>query len=249
MSHYKSNLRDIEFNLFEVLGRDDVLGTGPFAEVDGETAREILPEVERLSREDLAASYEDSDRNPPGLRPRDAHRPGARVVQEELPGLDGLRVLAPPDLRGDGRHPRPLVASIWAIGEMVLGANAPGVDVRRRPGVRRRRPPQRQRARQARSPSIMVDRQWGCTMVLTEPDAGSDVGAGRAKAIPNEDGSWNITGVKRFITSRPRRHEREHHAPRARPPRGRRGRRRPGHQGPLALLDAGATTSTTRPAS
>ena len=32
MSHYKSNLRDIEFNLFEVLGRDEVLGTGPFAD-------------------------------------------------------------------------------------------------------------------------------------------------------------------------------------------------------------------------
>ncbi|MET0929790.1 MAG: acyl-CoA dehydrogenase, partial [Aeromicrobium sp.] len=39
------------------------------------------------------------------------------------------------------------------------------------------------------------------TMVLTEPDAGSDVGAGRTKAFPNEDGSWNIEGVKRFITS------------------------------------------------
>ena len=42
MSHYKSNLRDIEFNLFELLGRDDVLGTGPFSEIDGATAREIL---------------------------------------------------------------------------------------------------------------------------------------------------------------------------------------------------------------
>ena len=31
VSHYKTNLRDIEFNLFEVLGRDEVLGTGPFA--------------------------------------------------------------------------------------------------------------------------------------------------------------------------------------------------------------------------
>ena len=38
-------------------------------------------------------------------------------------------------------------------------------------------------------------------MVLTEPDAGSDVGAGRAKATANDDGTWNITGVKRFITS------------------------------------------------
>jgi alkylation response protein AidB-like acyl-CoA dehydrogenase len=36
--------------------------------------------------------------------------------------------------------------------------------------------------------------------VLTEPDAGSDVGAGRAKAIRQEDGSWHIEGVKRFIS-------------------------------------------------
>ena len=62
MSHYKSNLRDIEFNLFEVLNRDEVLGTGPFAEVDSDTAREVLAEVDRLAREDLAASFEDSDR-------------------------------------------------------------------------------------------------------------------------------------------------------------------------------------------
>src|SRR3954464_10857054 len=70
VSHDKSNLRDIEFNLFEVLGRDEVLGTGPFAEIDGDTAREILAEVERLSREDLAASYEDSARNPPVFDPQ-----------------------------------------------------------------------------------------------------------------------------------------------------------------------------------
>ena len=38
-------------------------------------------------------------------------------------------------------------------------------------------------------------------MVLTEPDAGSDVGAGRTKATDNGDGTWNIAGVKRFITS------------------------------------------------
>ncbi len=38
-------------------------------------------------------------------------------------------------------------------------------------------------------------------MVLTEPDAGSDVGAGRTRAVPNDDGTWNISGVKRFITA------------------------------------------------
>ena len=47
----------------------------------------------------------------------------------------------------------------------------------------------------------MVDRHWGATMQLTEPDAGSDVGAGRTKAVEQPDGTWHITGTKRYITS------------------------------------------------
>ncbi|MCW2689338.1 MAG: fadE5 2, partial [Mycobacterium sp.] len=48
---------------------------------------------------------------------------------------------------------------------------------------------------------LAAERGWTATMVLTEPDAGSDVGAGRTKAVKQEDGSWHIDGVKRFITS------------------------------------------------
>ena len=47
----------------------------------------------------------------------------------------------------------------------------------------------------------LVDQHWGATMVLTKPDAGSDVGAGRTKATQQADGTWHIDGVKRFITS------------------------------------------------
>ena len=43
MSHYKSNLRDIEFNLFEVLGRDVVLGTGPFGEIEKTLSTRLNP--------------------------------------------------------------------------------------------------------------------------------------------------------------------------------------------------------------
>ena len=75
MSHYKSNLRDIEFNLFEVLGRDELLGTGPFGEVDTETVKEILREVDRLAREELATSFEDADRNPPAFDPETHEAP------------------------------------------------------------------------------------------------------------------------------------------------------------------------------
>ena len=48
---------------------------------------------------------------------------------------------------------------------------------------------------------LMVENDWGATMQLTEPDAGSDVGAGRSKAVQQPDGTWHITGTKRFITS------------------------------------------------
>jgi hypothetical protein len=48
---------------------------------------------------------------------------------------------------------------------------------------------------------MMLEREWGATMVLTEPDAGSDVGASRTKAFRNPDGTWRVEGVKRFITS------------------------------------------------
>jgi len=46
----------------------------------------------------------------------------------------------------------------------------------------------------------MITGEWTGTMNLTEPQAGSDVGAVRTKAEPNDDGSWSITGTKIFIS-------------------------------------------------
>ena len=199
MSHYKSNLRDIEFNLFEVLDRDEILGRGRFAEVDGETAREILAEVDRLAREDIAASYVDSDRNPPVFDPKTHTAPVPESFKKSYQAwmdAEYWRLQIREELGGT---PAPSTLN-WAIGEMILGANAPL-------HMYAAGPPfagivyDNGNERDQRVAQIMVDRRWGCTMVLTEPDAGSDVGAGRAKAVANEDGSWNITGVKRFITS------------------------------------------------
>ena len=82
---------------------------------------------------------------------------------------------------------------------------------------------------------LAAERGWGATMVLTEPDAGSDVGAGRTKAVQQADGTWHIDGVKRFITSGDADDlVREHPPPGAGPPRGRRTR----HQGSVAVLRA-----------
>src|SRR3989304_7425071 len=62
--HYRANLRDIEFNLFEVLRIQDHLGMGDWPDLDVDTARGVLHEIERLAREDFAASYVDQDRIP-----------------------------------------------------------------------------------------------------------------------------------------------------------------------------------------
>jgi alkylation response protein AidB-like acyl-CoA dehydrogenase len=199
MSHYKSNLRDLEFNLFEVFGADRALGQGPFAQMDVDTARDVLREVERLASEDLAASFEDSDRHPPVFDPETHSVTLPESFKNSYQAmLDGewYKLALPEHLGGFGASP----SIIWAANELILGANpaifmymagANFASVIDRLGT----PEQKVFAQ------TMIDKQWGATMVLTEPDAGSDVGAGRTVAHEQPDGTWHIEGVKRFITS------------------------------------------------
>jgi hypothetical protein len=199
MSHYRSNLRDIEFMLFEVLGRDQVLGSDPYAELDVDTARAILTEVERLATTELAASFTDSDRTPPVFDPgTHSVRMPATFAQSYAAWMDAewWRLQVPTGLGGQPAPP----SLLWAMAELVLGAN-PAVWLYacgpHFAGVVYRNGTERDQ----RIAQHMIDRQWTSTMVLTEPDAGSDVGAGRTKAFLQPDGSWHLQGVKRFITS------------------------------------------------
>ena len=199
MSHYLSNLRDVEFNLFELFGRKDVYGHGPFEDIDPETAQSILGEIERIAREDLAESFDESDRNPPVYDPaeKSVTMPPAFVKSYEAwMDAEWWRMQVPEELGGQ-RAPASL---IWSSSEFVLGAN-PAVWMFACGPAFARIVFENGTERDQKIAQHMVDRRWGATMVLTEPDAGSDVGAGRTKATLNEDGSWNIEGVKRFITS------------------------------------------------
>ncbi|GAA3149866.1 acyl-CoA dehydrogenase [Nonomuraea roseoviolacea] len=199
MGHYKSNLRDLEFNLFEVFGRGEILGTGPYADMDEDVARSILDEVNRLATGVLADSFEEGDRNPPVFDPetRTVTVPaGFKKSYQAL--LDGgwANLDLPEDLGGPG-IPRSLA---WATAEMILGANPALYMYAAGPNFAytlwKLGTPDQKRFAQ-----LAIERNWGATMVLTEPDAGSDVGAGRARAVRQPDGSWHIEGVKRFITS------------------------------------------------
>jgi len=199
MSHYKSNLRDIEFNLFEVLGRQEILGTGPFDEaVDADTARDMLAEANRLAVGPIADSFVDADRNPPVFDPAagtvtlpESFRKSFRALMD----AEWWRLSVPPELGGTV-VPRSLA---WSVAQLILGANPATWMYANGPtfatilwtvGT----------PEQKRFAELAIEREWGATMVLTEPDAGSDVGAGRTKAIEQPDGTWHIEGVKRFIT-------------------------------------------------
>ena len=199
MGHYKSNLRDIEFNLFEMLGREDVLGSESFPEIDEQTARGILDEVNRLAIGPVAESFAEADRHPPVFDPEtssvrmpEAFKKSFQAFQD----AEWFRLELPPELGGT-QAPRSLH---WAIAELILGAN-PAVWMYASGSAMAHALWRLGTPEQKRFAQIAIDRKWTSTMALTEPDAGSDVGAGRTRAIQQPDGTWHIEGVKRFITS------------------------------------------------
>src|SRR4051794_40135717 len=199
MSHYTANLRDLEFNLFEFLDTKDRFGTGPFAQMDAETARGVLAEIRKLAEGPIAASFTDADRNPPVFDPATHSVTLPESFKKSVEALhagEWYRLDLSEELGGVGAPPAPTLGAF----EMVLGANPAVFMYGSGPAFAQTlfdlgTEDQKKLAR------IMIDKGWGATMVLTEPDAGSDVGAGRTRAVQQPDGSWHITGVKRFITS------------------------------------------------
>ncbi len=199
MSHYTANLRDIEFCLFDLLGREKVMGTSLYADVDRDTAMGMLEEMKRLCENDLAESFVEGDRIGTDFNKStgDVKLP-ASFIKSYQSYVDGewWRLDAPVELGGMKIPP----SVRWAIAEMVLGSN-PAIHIYASGYAFAQVAYVLGTADQKQIAKLMVDKHWGATMQLTEPDAGSDVGAGRSKAVDQGDGTWHITGTKRFITS------------------------------------------------
>jgi alkylation response protein AidB-like acyl-CoA dehydrogenase len=199
-SHYLPNLRDIFFNLFEVLRIDaQVLGQGRFANFDVDTAKASLEGLAEFVCAHIAPSFATGDTVALTLD-RDGNVTLPPAFREAIAAYyrDGWNKLELPEHLGGYGAP-PSVA--WAGFELMSGANAAlafyllgnfhpkvidalGTDLQKR-----------------RYLDNMLSAHWGGTMVLTEPDAGSDVGAGTTKAIHIADDEYHLEGVKRFITN------------------------------------------------
>jgi alkylation response protein AidB-like acyl-CoA dehydrogenase len=199
VGHYITNVRDLEFNLFEVLNIDGVLGSGRYRDLDVGTVHTMLDEVARLAEGPVAESFADADRNPPVFEP-DRHTvpvPAelAKSVQA-VKDAEWWRIGLAEEIGGISA-PAPVM---WAINEMLHCANpAAGFFYSLGPAMANALYVEGTE-QQRRWAAMSLERGWAATMVLTEADAGSDVGAARTKAIAQPDGSWHIEGVKRFIS-------------------------------------------------
>ena len=198
MGHYIANVRDLEFNLFEVFDLGAVLGTGRYSDLDEDTVRTILAEAARLAEGPVAESFAFADRNPPVFDPGEhtiSVPPELAKTVEAIKEAGWWRLGLAEEIGGMAAPP-PLA---WAVNEMIMCANPSANFFCLGPFLAQSlfvegNDQQKQWAAEG------VERGWAGTMVLTEPDAGSDVGAGRAKAIQQPDGTWHIEGVKRFIS-------------------------------------------------
>ncbi|ATB30173.1 acyl-CoA dehydrogenase [Melittangium boletus] len=198
-SHYKANLRDLNFNLFEFLDIGHTsLGKAPFGDFDETAARQTLETFAALCTHELAASFAESEHHPPRLEGGEVRLPPGMKRSLTAYYDAGMHHLELPTALGGMAAPPTLG---WAAFELLVGAN-PALafftlgNILARVIDRLGTESQKKRYLPA-----MMERRWVGTMVLTEPDAGSDVGAARTKARRVEGDVWELEGVKRFITS------------------------------------------------
>jgi hypothetical protein len=195
---YKVDMRDVKFQLFEWLQFDKILDHEKYGDWDAENIGMVIDEGLKLAQEQLAPCNEEGDRvgaqwNDGEVTLPEAFKPVWDTVREG--GWIGL--LADPEHGGmglpevvgttvneffSGANPSLSLTFMLTRGAGTMIANF-GTDEHKALFVEK-----------------LFSGEWGGTMCLTEAQAGSDVGASKAKAIPQDDGSYLISGEKIFIT-------------------------------------------------
>ncbi|MBC7977858.1 MAG: acyl-CoA dehydrogenase [Myxococcales bacterium] len=200
VDHYKPNLRDTFFQLFEVLSiQSTTLGKAPFDTMDEDTARASIEGLLEVMQTAWAPAFAEGDRVGATFDGKGNVRlpPGFHKALSAYYAGGWNKLELPERLGGYGAPP----SVQWAAFELMAGANpavcfyvlgnamAKVIDALGTP------------AQKQRYVSSILDHHWGATMVLTEPGAGSDVGAGTTRATHVAGDEYLLEGVKRFITN------------------------------------------------
>ena len=199
MSTYSAPLRDIAFTLEHLAGLPELATWEQFSHADPDTLYGALDEAGRFVSEVIAPTNAAGDQIGSKLN-EDGTVTTAPGFKEAYAGFveSGWGTLPFPSAFGG--QDLPWVVGI-AIVEMIKSANmawslCPMLTQSAIDALIHHGSPEQQ----ATYLEKLVTGAWTGTMLLTEPEAGSDVGALRAKAAPAGDGTWRITGSKIFIT-------------------------------------------------
>jgi len=195
---YRADLRELHFVLFEQFGFGEIAGRPPFEGWGPDETKAVLEETYRFAREELGTLNSSGDREGCRLEGGQVLTPkGFKDAWRKLYETGFKTVSVRPEHGGQGA-PRSLQL---LIEEMLSGANSafnmyPGLASGAAELIAECATP----AQVRRYAEKMLNGQWGGTMCLTEPQAGSDVGAARATATKNPDGTYRIRGTKIFIS-------------------------------------------------
>ncbi|MCW1950578.1 MAG: acyl-CoA dehydrogenase [Octadecabacter sp.] len=195
---YRSPIRDFRFLMDHVVGFDQVAATDRFCEATPEMCDAILTEAAKLSDEILAPLQKSGDEHPAVLE---------NGIVRTSPGFaEGFKAIAEGGWIGISASPEnggmglPLTLAT-AVNDMMAGAC---LSLQLNPLMCQG---QIEALEHHASDAIketylpkLISGEWTGTMNLTEPQAGSDVGALRSKAEPNDDGSYAISGQKIYIS-------------------------------------------------
>jgi alkylation response protein AidB-like acyl-CoA dehydrogenase len=199
VSDYRAPISDLAFILEHVVEYDEISQYPGFEHADLETVVGLLSEAGSFASEVVGPTNRAGDtqgavRNPDATV---TTSPGFKEAYSKLVDAGWASLPFPEEFEGGGF---PAVVGL-AIQEMLLGANmafslAPlltqgAIDALLHYGS--------DEQKQRYLPN-MVSGKWSGTMNLTEPQAGSDVGALVTKAVPRDDGTFGITGQKIYIT-------------------------------------------------
>ena len=198
MAQELADRKDVDFVLFEQLGLETILENEKFSNLNRKTIELIIKEARSLAVKEILPT------NAPGDRKGCHFENGVVKVPEEFHRIFELyregEWIAMGDDPAVGGQGLPLMAAT-AIGEYFTGANCafgmyPGLCHGAGKLVEIFGTDEQQELFLGK----MYAGQWGGSMLLTEPGAGSDVGALETAAVDNGDGTYAITGSKIFIT-------------------------------------------------
>ena len=195
---YKAPLKDIRFVLDHVTPIAELAQYEPFAHAEPDMVEGLLGEAARFCEEAVAPTNADADKQGSQLVDGGVKTPDSFPKVYEQYVAAGWGALAHPADLGGGNFPH-LVAN--AFKEMLTSANmAFSLGPLLTTGAVEMLEAHASEEQKQLYATKMISGEWTGTMNLTEPHAGSDVGALTTKAVKQDDGSYRITGQKIFIT-------------------------------------------------